>query len=94
MVKYFFLPITIVSCPTIREASGLAMSSVNKRLSSIELEKSSVIFQSINNSKTAEEAADKIQKEGLIVDYIVDFNHRRYAAVQVGAVRLIDNVEI
>ena len=33
MVEAFFMPVTIIACPTIREASGLPLSSRNSRLS-------------------------------------------------------------
>lgn len=94
MVAAFFIPTQIVSCPTIREESGLAMSSRNKRLSEKEKDLSAIIFQSISTAKSTDEARKKIEQQGFKVDYIVDYQKRRYAAVQVGPVRLIDNVEI
>lgn len=94
MVQFFFVPTTIISCATIREKSGLAMSSRNKRLTADELSQSAIIYQSISQEKTAEAAKQRIQDHGFKVEYIVDYQNRRYAAVQVGTVRLIDNVEI
>lgn len=94
MVSAFFIPTEIISCPTIREKSGLAMSSRNQRLSEEEKKSSTVIYKSITESQSASEAQKKIESQGLRVDYVVDYQKRRYAAVQVGPVRLIDNVEI
>jgi len=46
LVKEFNLPVKIISCPTIREADGLAMSSRNKRLSADERTHALALFQS------------------------------------------------
>lgn len=45
------LPVTIVGCPIFREASGLAMSSRNERLSEEEKEKAAIIFKILNDVK-------------------------------------------
>ncbi len=45
------LPVTIVGCPIFREASGLAMSSRNERLSEEEKEKATIIFKILNDAK-------------------------------------------
>ena len=51
MVKDLSYPIHIISCPTIREKSGLAMSSRNTLLSSSEKQKASIIYQSLLKAK-------------------------------------------
>lgn len=94
MVDAFFIPTKIIPCPTVREDTGLAMSSRNKRLTAEQRLQSQIIYQSISQSTTAVEAKQRIEKQGYTVDYIVDYQKRRFAAVQVGPVRLIDNVEI
>jgi pantoate--beta-alanine ligase len=56
-----------------------------------------VIQKILRESPTAAEAAAKIEKfeNGLMkVDYVEDFGGRRYAAVKLGEVRLIDNIQI
>lgn len=52
MTKQLNLPIELISCPIIREKSGLARSSRNQLLSEAEKEKASAIFQSISWAKT------------------------------------------
>ena len=51
MVKDLSYPIHIISCPTIREKSGLAMSSRNTLLSTSEKQKASIIYQSLLKAK-------------------------------------------
>ena len=51
MVEDLSYPINIVSCPTIREKSGLAMSSRNTLLSTSEKQKASIIYQSLLKAK-------------------------------------------
>lgn len=51
MTKQFDLPIEIIPCTTIRETSGLAMSSRNLRLSEKEKEDALIIFKTLNFAK-------------------------------------------
>ncbi|MBY0243852.1 MAG: pantoate--beta-alanine ligase [Sphingobacteriaceae bacterium] len=51
MVAHFQLPIEIVSCPIVREESGLAMSSRNIHLSDEDRQKALVLFKALNIAK-------------------------------------------
>lgn len=102
LTEAFFLPYEIVAVPTVREADGLAMSSRNVRLTADERAWAPTIHQVLTTAKTAQEAFDSIQKDsqkqlkkiGVEVDYLEDHDGRRFAAIRVGEVRLIDNVKI
>jgi pantoate--beta-alanine ligase len=94
MIRAFFLPVEIVPVATVREQSGLAMSSRNARLNEIERVKAAEIYKVIKNSKTAPEAESHLQSAGFKVDYVFDLNNRRFVAATIADVRLIDNVEI
>ena len=62
------LPVIIVGCPIFREASGLAMSSRNERLSEEEKEKAAIIYKILNDAKilfgtkSAKEVSDFVAK--------------------------------
>lgn len=47
LVKQLQLPIEIISCPIVREANGLAMSSRNERLTPQQRDRASLIYQSL-----------------------------------------------
>lgn len=51
MVSKLQLPVTIIGCPIHREESGLAMSSRNERLTTLEREKAAVIYKILLESK-------------------------------------------
>ena len=94
MAEAFFLKTEIVSCETVRERDGLAMSSRNSRLQPEERRKSSAFPALLRSAKSAEDASRALQNQGFKVDYVEDHFGRRLGAVHIGAVRLIDNVEI
>lgn len=94
MVDAFFLPITIVPVATIREESGLAMSSRNARLSDADKAKAAEIYRTIATASSAFEAKNKLENFGFDVDYVFDLQSRRFVAAKISGVRLIDNVEI
>lgn len=52
MTDYLKLPVTIVACPTLRETSGLAMSSRNMRLSTQQLEEAVIIYETLTFAKS------------------------------------------
>lgn len=94
MAKALFLPTEIIGLPTVREASGLAMSSRNMRLTSEGKEKASLIYKTITQKISAEQARAVLTTNGFEIDYLEDIADRRYVAAFLEGIRLIDNVEI
>ncbi|MFY7698211.1 MAG: pantoate--beta-alanine ligase [Legionella sp.] len=91
MVANFFMDVEIIGCPTIRETSGLAFSSRNNRLSPDErklADQFAILFQ--QNQSIADLSA-ALNQLGIIIEYIEEHQNRRFAAVKIGQVRLIDN---
>lgn len=92
MAQAFFLSTDIIACPTIREEDGLPLSSRNRLLSAEERMLASQfahIFQ--KTDKSCEAITNALLTAGIRVDYIEDRESRRFAAVKVGKIRLIDN---
>jgi pantoate--beta-alanine ligase len=94
MARDFFVPTEIVGCPTVREASGLAMSSRNALLSREGHEKAAEIYRTLTSAATAGEASKSLVSAGFTVDYVEEHWGRRLAAVFLDGVRLIDNVPL
>lgn len=94
MCHAFFMQIEILGLETVREESGLAMSSRNQRLSSNAKQTASNIFKILTESSSANEARESLLRKDFVIDYVEDIANRRYAAVTLEGVRLIDNVEI
>lgn len=94
MAKGLFLSTEIVGLPTVREASGLAMSSRNMRLSSAGKDKASLIYKTITQKIPAAQAQEILTANGFVVDYLEDIAERRYVAASLEGIRLIDNVEV
>jgi len=94
MADAFFLPTSIVACPTVRESSGLAMSSRNARLEARDVDRAATLYRALSESPSAAAAREMLEAEGFHVDYVEDRDARRLAAVRLGGVRLIDNVSL
>lgn len=94
MAEDFFITTNIVACPTVRENSGLAMSSRNARLSDIGRAKASEIFKILNQKITTDVARLKLENLGFEVEYLEEHWGRRFVAVWLEGVRLIDNVSL
>ena len=92
MADAFFMDVEIIPCPIVREDDGLAMSSRNLRLKEDERIKAALFPELLKNSPTPEAAAAKLTEKGFKVDYIEEYMGRRFGAVHLGNVRLIDNV--
>lgn len=92
MVEAFFMKTQIVPCPIVREKDGLAMSSRNMRLSPAARMKAPLFYRELNGAVTCEEAKRNLEGLGFKVDYIEEKMNRRFGAVFLENVRLIDNV--
>ena len=94
LAEEFFCATEILPCPTVREASGLALSSRNARLSSEGRARAAAIFEALTSSAGVEEARRLLEARGFTVEYVEERWGRRLAAVVIEAVRLIDNVSL
>ena len=94
MVKAFFIDIKIIALPTVRTKEGLALSSRNLKLTEeqkiIAIEFPKVLASPLSN----DEIKSRLKKKGFKVEYIEQIENRRFGAVYLGNVRLIDNVKI
>ncbi|MDE5898585.1 MAG: pantoate--beta-alanine ligase [Treponemataceae bacterium] len=94
MARAFFLDVEIVPCPIVREESGLAISSRNRRLSGAGREKAAEFHQILSEGGSAGEKKRRLEGAGFSVDYVEERGGRLYGAVFLEGVRLIDNVQL
>ena len=94
MTQEFFLPTQIIPCPTVREDSGLAMSSRNTLLSAEAHDKAAHLFRALMTASSCAEARAVLEAQGFRVEYVEERWARRLAAVNLEGVRLIDNVPV
>lgn len=98
MARAFFLQTGIIPCPTVREPSGLALSSRNLRLPPGERAIAPKLYEILSSAPTTGLAKEKLEALGFKVEYLVDqpegSGTRRLAAAWLGGVRLIDNVRL
>jgi pantoate--beta-alanine ligase len=94
MTEEFFLPTQIIPCPTVREESGLAMSSRNALLSAEARDKAAHLFRALTTASSRDEARAVLEAQGFRVEYVEERWARRLAAVNLDGVRLIDNVPV
>lgn len=92
LVSAFFLNIKIVACPTIREDSGLALSSRNNLLSLSDKRQAALLFQVLQQPLDLDDMKRQLVEYGFMIDYLELYENRLFAAVKIGNVRLIDNV--
>jgi pantoate--beta-alanine ligase len=94
MAREFFVPAEIVPCATVREESGLALSSRNMLLSAAGKQKGAGLFRTLTRASTPSEARAMLEKQGFVVDYVEEHAGRRFAAAFLEGVRLIDNTAV
>jgi pantoate--beta-alanine ligase len=94
MTRDLFIPTQILGCPTVRESSGLAESSRNTLLSPAARGKAACLSRALAEARSAEEANQWLEAEGFAVDYVEEHWGRRFGAVRLEGVRLIDNVPL
>lgn len=94
MTKAFFMPIEVCAEKTLREPSGLAMSSRNTRLSLEGRKKAALIYETMQKEKSALDVENKLRSAGFEIDYVEDINGGRFVAVFLEDVRLIDNMRL
>jgi len=92
LAREFFVETRIVPCATVREESGLELSSRNELLSAAAREKAPYLFRALTTAATVAEARAILAAQGFVVEYVEERWGRRLAAAFLDGVRLIDNV--
>ena len=92
MVDAFFMRIEIVRCPTVREPDGLAVSSRNRLLSPGARQGAADFPALLREGADPDQIRAALEARGFRVDYVEELHGRRFGAVVIEGVRLIDNV--
>ncbi len=74
MTKFFDLPINILAVPTLRESSGLAMSSRNLRLSTSEREEAVKISEALNFAKNFAQNHNPVETKQATIEFFSQSN--------------------
>jgi pantoate--beta-alanine ligase len=94
LVEAFFIDTEIVSCPTIRNENGLPHSSRNNRFSEEQFQQVQQFPQIFHLKRDCKDISLALSAAGFDVEYVEDFENRRFAAVRFAGVRLIDNIAL
>ena len=91
MIDAFFMDVEVKACPTIREPSQLPYSSRNQRLTPQQRELAERFAQIFHQKASIDSIISQLTAIGIRVDYVEDHDNRRFGAVNIGDIRLIDN---
>ena len=91
LVKDLYIPVEIVSCPIIREASGLALSSRNQYLTPDEKQQAAGIYRSLQQAKLAFDCQQLKLKD--LID-LVEQELKQVEGVKIQYVELVDPVTL
>ncbi|KTD18158.1 pantoate--beta-alanine ligase [Legionella jordanis] len=91
MAEAFFMDVAVKACPTVREQSGLAYSSRNNRLDKEGKLKAEQFARLFHQNKSCEDLKQDLRESNIHVEYLESHHGRRYAAVTIADIRLIDN---
>lgn len=94
MVLALLMPLEVVACPTQRSFDGLALSSRNALLTPDDRTRAADFPLILASEDDPESVAKRLGKSGFEVDYVEDHDGRRFGAVRLGGVRLIDNIPL
>lgn len=94
LAEAFLLDVQIVACPTVRNADGLPLSSRNNRLSQEKLNHAAFFSSLLASSLSIAEIKNRLSASGFSIDYIEEHNGRRFGAIKLDGIRLIDNIPI
>ena len=94
MAKAFLLETKIMPVPTVREEDGLALSSRNRRLSQRARILAPEFYRVLSSAVDCAMARHELESLGFEVEYIDEREGRRFGAVQLEGVRLIDNLPL
>lgn len=94
LTKAFFINTEIIACPTVRDQKGLALSSRNTRLTPEQYLTALHFPKALNSQTSLETISQELSNLGFQVDYIQDYFGRRFGAVNLANVRLIDNFKL
>ncbi len=94
MVNAFFLDIEVIACKTVRHHRRLALSSRNSRLTEQEFAKALMLPKLMEQCVDTAQTIKLLQAIGFEVDYLEKWQGRLLAAVKLGDVRLIDNIDL
>lgn len=92
LLEAFFIDIEIIACEIVRNEFGLPLSSRNRRMTDAEYRLARRFSEIFHLDTSCEEIKQALIQEGIKVDYVEDHNGRRFAAVYIGDIRLIDNI--
>jgi pantoate--beta-alanine ligase len=91
MTAAFFMDVKIVGCKTLREASGLAYSSRNNRLSTIGREQAEKFAKCFHATASLSLEKARVALSEFDIEYLEEDADRRFAAVYIEGIRLIDH---
>lgn len=91
MARAFFIPTDIQCCPTQREQSGLAYSSRNHRLSPEGRKRAETFAAIFLHTKDQTTLRTRLTEAEIELEYLEDVNDRRFIAIYIEGIRLIDN---
>lgn len=94
MVNAFFMDIQIIPCPTVREGDHLACSSRNNRLTPEQRLLAGTFAGIFHQTKPINLIKQELEDLGIPVEYLEEHENRRFIAVRIGEIRLIDNYSI